>query len=77
MSGAFVVRSNNAAPGCIPASTPSGPDTTCSTSVGPGRQMNTTSLLAANSRGVAAQAAPAVRNGSAASRRLACTVREN
>src|SRR5579863_8687432 len=57
------------------ATMPSGPRQTASASAGPGRQVATTSHVAASAAGEADQAAPASSSAVAAARRTSCTMR--
>src|SRR6266545_3422636 len=74
-AGALVVRSMYPLPGASPARMPvDGSRTACSTSTGPGSDVNTTSLAAAAARGLSAQRAPSSHRLAVASRRRSWTV---
>src|SRR5215210_2290764 len=60
-------------PGCAPSSSPPCPNTTASTSSGPGSEVNTTSHCSATARGVSAHSAPAPTCDSAAALRASFT----
>ena len=72
--GEFVDRSKYALPALSPASNPTSPSATASTSGGPGSEVSTTSLASATCRGVLAHVAPAARCGLAASARRSWTI---
>src|SRR3990172_8120230 len=71
--GALVERSNQAVPGAMPASSPSSPSATASTSTGPGSEVKTTSDASPTWRGVSAQRQPASTWRAPASSRMSWT----
>src|SRR3989304_2319780 len=71
--GALVERSNQAVPGAMPASSPSSPSATASTSTGPGSEVKTPSDASPTWRGVSAQRQPASTWRAPASSRMSWT----